>query len=247
MILLIFVIYIILFLLSLYYYNIYEDKTFYYDKSFVITLPDQDEKYEYVKKKMQENNMKVTKWNAIDTRGEKYKMYKNTIDIKSLHKLQKTIQTKKRELHEDLTPGAVGCYLSHLSVYEHALNSNLKQIFVLEDDTLFPKNFRQEFIQKIKDVPKDWDILLLNWIPNRYIPYNKKWKKIKKFYMMNAYMINKKGMEKILKLGIPIEKQIDSMLSDYSNKLNIYGINSFTFLRQRGDSTTIQVFETLEK
>ena len=64
---------------------------------------------------------------------------------------------------------------------------------------------------------------------------------------MNAYIINKKGMETILKLGIPIEKQIDSMLSDYSNQINIYGINSFSFLKQRGNSTTIQIYDALEK
>lgn len=46
---------------------------------------------------------------------------------------------------------------------------------------------------------------------------------------------------------MPIEKQIDSMLSDYSNKINIYGINDFSFLKQRGNTTTIQVYYVLEK
>jgi len=247
MIILLFVIFIIIFMISLYYYNVYDTKQFYFDETFVITLPKHDEKYEYIKKKMEENNITLKKWNAVDTRNEKYKLYRNKINKKSLEKLEKTIKRKKRELHEDLTPGAVGCYLSHLSLYEYALKNNLNQIFILEDDTLFPENFLKELYKKIKKVPKDWDILLLNWIPYRYIPYNNKWKRIKKFYMMNAYIINKKGMEKILKLGIPIEKQIDSMLSDYSDQINIYGIDSFSFLKQRGNSTTIQIYDALEK
>ena len=37
------------------------------------------------------------------------------------NKLYKTISNNEKKKDEDLTPGAIGCYLSHISLYKEAL------------------------------------------------------------------------------------------------------------------------------
>ena len=113
-----------------------------------------------------------------------------------------------KEKDEDLTPGAIGCYLSHISLYKEALKKGEKTILVFEDDTQIPKNFKEMFL-KIKNLPEDWDMFLLGWWST-----SKKNKKlssdivhIKGFILMHAYIINNIGMQKMLSVGMPIKNK----------------------------------------
>lgn len=80
---------------------------------------------------------------------------------------------EKRELDEScfgkscfysgLTPGAVGCTLSHLSILKDAYESNYEIIWVLEDDCLVirPPSCLGEFIEKLDALigRENWDVL----------------------------------------------------------------------------------------
>ncbi len=62
-----------------------------------------------------------------------------------------------------ITPGAIGCYLSHLSVLQDAYDSGYETIWVMEDDILVVKDphLLSQYIQKLDNLlgSQGWDIL----------------------------------------------------------------------------------------
>lgn len=62
-------------------------------------------------------------------------------------------------------PNYMACALSHLSIYRHAIENGHERILIIEDDLLFFDNLKDHFSSSIKEVPNDWWLLYLAWIP----------------------------------------------------------------------------------
>jgi GR25 family glycosyltransferase involved in LPS biosynthesis len=60
------------------------------------------------------------------------------------------------------TKGAYGCALSHLSLWEEAINTNLA-ITVIEDDVILRADFESEHNRIINSIKDDWDCILWGW------------------------------------------------------------------------------------
>jgi hypothetical protein len=56
---------------------------------------------------------------------ERVDEYKNIIDKKAYDKLIENNKTKQRTNHYELTNGSIGCYLSHMNIYEHIVKNNI--------------------------------------------------------------------------------------------------------------------------
>ncbi len=138
----------------------------------------------------------------------------------------KSILDNYRTEHHELSYGAVGCYLSHINIWKKLEIDNLDYVIIFEDDAL--PNFSFLYLKEIieKYTPNDWDIILFGGIYNNNNIINDYIIKIQTYYEMHAYIINKKGVSKLLSKVFPIKKQIDSLLSDLAsdNYINIYGI-----------------------
>jgi len=178
------------------------------------------------------------------------------ISIDELNKIvepsaMKSILDNYRTEHHELSYGAVGCYLSHINIWKKLVDHDLDYIIIFEDDALPAFNYNE--LQHIinNDVPNDWDIIFFGGIYNDYNKiYNKinnkinnNIVKIKKFYELHAYIINKKGALKLLTNAIPIKKQLDSWLSDLAtdNLVNIYGITQNKWIQNpKINNTDIQ-------
>ena len=61
---------------------------------------------------------------AVDARGNLWKNYKQHISEKAIKDLREVIKNKIRKSHEDLSEGAVGCYLSHLKCWRRFLEES---------------------------------------------------------------------------------------------------------------------------
>lgn len=137
-----------------------------------------------------------------------------------------TIKNNYRKDHYELTYGAVGCSLSHINLWKNFINNSKNDIImVFEDDTL-PQFDINTFYNYFKYAPSDWDIILLGGLYNNPTEINKYFTKISSFYQTHAYVIHKKAIPKLLQRVFPLEKQLDSWLSDLAkeNYINIYGI-----------------------
>lgn len=58
--------------------------------------------------------------------------------------------------------GAYGCALSHLRVWEMAIEQG-RPLTVVEDDAVFRHDFREASAAFIADLPPDWDLVLWGW------------------------------------------------------------------------------------
>ncbi|MEY2481894.1 MAG: glycosyl transferase, family 25 [Verrucomicrobiota bacterium] len=55
--------------------------------------------------------------------------------------------------------GAYGCLQSHLAVVRQARALGWESILIMEDDVLFADGFHDEFQQRVRSLPADWDML----------------------------------------------------------------------------------------
>lgn len=237
-----FLIIIIIILILILFSLIFNNKI---DKIYIINLKRRNDRLNFIY-----NNYNLNKQfkiiEAID--GNEI----NLIELKKTKIIdEETIQqiNNERISHYQLTnTGSIGCYLSHYKIwYEFSLNND-NIILIFEDDTTFNKITLREINKRLKLIPKNWDIYLLSNPDFCYhkIKINKNLFKVKRFFLTNAYIINKKGVNKILKSRtiFPIQQQIDSYLSEMALdfNLNIYIHNNYKYYEQsKNHGTDIQL------
>jgi GR25 family glycosyltransferase involved in LPS biosynthesis len=157
----------------------------------------------------------------------------------------KSIKNQNRIYHYELPNiNAVGCFLSHYNIWKLILNTEGDNFIIFEDDTQFNDISLIEINYRVSLLPNNWDIYLLsnnNFCYSR-IKINKNLFKIKRFFLTNSYIINKKGIKKIFNSNtlFPINQQIDSYLSDLTDdfNLNIYCHNNYKYYKQSQDFIT---------
>jgi len=191
---------------------------------FLINLDRRPDRLEVTMRELYKSNFKnVYRFSAIDSKNN-WDNLKGLVDDSA----KKEIYNGYRTEHHHLSIGSVGCYLSHLKLWEMLVKSDHKYFTIFEDDTL-PSMTQQVVLDKIKQVPDDWDFIIFGGIYDdddqvisRHIC------KIFRFYCLHAYMISKRGAKKLLDTALPIKQQIDSWLSDLSEEgqLNIYGFRN---------------------
>jgi GR25 family glycosyltransferase involved in LPS biosynthesis len=150
-----------------------------------------------------------------------------------------------RTKHYQLTKGAVGCYLSHLKTYKHIADGDKPYGLILEDDIIIPKNFHKQIKGVLKNIPNNWDILLLSC---HCITCKRKemYSSVHKFFWTHCYIISKECAERLMKeLGDkPIEQQIDAELGEMTVEQNwpiIYCVNNSIASQSHGFKTDIQM------
>lgn len=193
---------------------------------------------------------------GVDTRGDKWKKYKHFLTEKGLEKLEIAIKKNRRLRHHELTPGAVGCFLSHVQCWRKFLATNPKDddvVFILEDDSSPHPEFLDVLHDVLSNPPPDADVILFS-----FITFGNKMKvqsggveyellvHPSRFYLLNAYMVSGKGARKMLSLlekdDMRFEKQIDSHMTDLVNKgqIKVYNIMEDVCPQTPLGSTSIQ-------
>ena len=72
---------------------------------------------------------------------------------------------KKLENPNFTTKNYVACQISHLQIYNDALSQGYKRILILEDDVKPHKDIVNIFENYKSQIPDDYDLLYLGWIP----------------------------------------------------------------------------------
>jgi glycosyl transferase, family 25 len=55
--------------------------------------------------------------------------------------------------------GAYGCLQSHLAVVRAARAQDRESVLIMEDDVVFADGFHEQFPERVRDLPADWDML----------------------------------------------------------------------------------------
>jgi len=197
--------------------------------AYCINLPDDSVRRKHMVDVFSPMDIGIEFIEAVDTRGDRWKEYTRYLTEEGRRQLERTLNNQRRREHYELTPGAIGCFLSHVRCWEVFLASPGRAeedlLLVLEDDSS-PKPWFTDVLNKsVLYMPADTDMFLLNSITfgdkTRISSSDFSFYRLEQhsiFYLMNAYIITVPGIVRVLATfessGMRFEKQIDSYLSD---------------------------------
>mgnify|MGYP000058668407 CR=1 FL=1 len=134
----------------------------------------------------------------------------------AINDFKQVLNNGYRTHHYQLTYGGIGCFLSHYNLAKQLLSEkNVDAYIVFEDDTAIPRNLLSHIETQMSELPEDWDYLMFYTIRANGDPITNKLNKLKSFWGLNGYIINKKGARKLVEEtnANKIDGQIDSYLS----------------------------------
>ena len=141
---------------------------------------------------------------------------------------------ENKELYTVMTMGGIGCALSHYIVYNKIIDEGIDRCLILEDDIEIPK----DFFCKISKLEEDLDNLKQNDFDLLFLGYHKsslnyqydkipdtspKLLNLSRVYGLFGYIVSLDGARKLLNI-FPLDKQIDSAISDNSSYLKIIAV-----------------------
>jgi GR25 family glycosyltransferase involved in LPS biosynthesis len=153
---------------------------------------------------------------------------------------RRIVSTGRRDFEGDLTPGMLGCYLSHYKVYDEFLKTGKEYAFVFEDDAKINNQIYDKFV----DAPEDWDIIMICiQVCNDCPEVAEKYTRPNNFFGTAGYVINRKGVEKMIQnRENPIVNQFDGFIGKLTReeKLNVYSMKD-NLLEVSGSGSDVQM------
>lgn len=119
---------------------------------YVINLEKDKERMLFMEKRLQDLGISFTRLPAV---------YGKTIDEVTKEKYYDSSLLPK---HKGLSPGELGCAISHRMAYENFMNAKEDYTLILEDDVELPDNFKKILNDEIlKNTNNSWDYLSFDY------------------------------------------------------------------------------------
>jgi glycosyl transferase family 25 len=131
--------------------------------------------------------------------------------------------------HHELTPGAVGCYLSHVHLWKKMVDEKISCMIIFEDDAIVNNVDLMELNMRLNELPKNWHMYMIG-NPHSIVEVNQinseGLDKMSRFCGLHAYVLNYEGAKYLLENGklFPMNQQIDMHVSELAQEhgFNIY-------------------------
>lgn len=187
---------------------------------FCINLDRRPERYDLFRKQRGVAELNIQRVSAIDGAAinpVKSPYISNQTKINILH--------KTRRSHGEIdTIGAIGCSLSHYSVWKRFLetdSAHASHCLVLEDDAQVRSGLAKLINEASAQAP-DFDVWLLSYklydktllsLPTGQGQGNKVWKTPVNFWGTSAYIVSRAGARRLMEDFFPIECHLDKYMS----------------------------------
>jgi GR25 family glycosyltransferase involved in LPS biosynthesis len=127
------------------------------------------------------------------------------------------------------------CAQSHVTLWREMLRRNLEYAFIMEDDILFAKDWKENLRAAHEIDDEDWDLLLLNASEalekeDAWLPCNQQW-------LTAGYILSQKGARWMLN-NFPVKYEADAMTWCLQNQGHSYAYFPWPII-QEGIDTTI--------
>ena len=146
----------------------------------------------------------------------------------AMDKMLEVERTGKRQGHPDLTPGAVGCYLSHMRAWRRIADSGAPHGFVFEDDATLRPDAMARFetaVRELREAGHEWDMVLLgHW--GTGTPVSPGAQRMDSFLLLHGYVLSARAARFLCDHMLPIKQQVDWELNEHirSGALRVYGL-----------------------
>lgn len=223
-----------------------------FDKIIYINLDRRQDRKKNMENIIKQHNLKsiTERFPAIDGKKLDFEdIDRKLISDKAIKDAQENLR-----LYTTMTIGGIGCALSHHAIYKKIVDKKINRCLILEDDI----NLVDEFNERIKNIEEnllglDFDLFFLGYhntsIKYTY-DYNLNFIEFNRVYGLFGYIVTLEGAKKLLNM-FPLNMQIDSEISNNSNKLRILGLaprNRIIFSEESSPytqfGTDIQTFDT---
>lgn len=169
------------------------------------------------------DRLELVKAELVKAGINKYERF-SAIDGKTLSHKYKFVPTDS--MSDEQAMGHIGCTLSHFGVLNKAKLDGAEKYAVFEDDVEFHENFKSLFDEYYKDVPPDWDCILLGGshvggfdrITERVI-------RIYGSYTTHAMLINKTLYDKLTTVWQHAGSEVDVAIASLHKDNKCYAFN----------------------
>ena len=107
--------------------------------------------------------------------------------------------------------GQIGCWMSHVNIWQHIVENNIETCLILEDDITFGVDDPNETLNSnFKDLPKNWNIFMLGFCNyNGYKVFSGDIVKPTMPACTHAYVLKKQAAEILLEHYFPMRGALD--------------------------------------
>ena len=133
---------------------------------------------------------------------------------------------------KNVSRGVLGCAHSHIDIIHGSLKARELHTLIFEDDCemLGSQDNVYGFIHYTKDLPKEWDILLLG--ASEYVesePVNETYTKVKRFWGTHAVILKDTAMRAVLQTFADAQKEGVFLPADwmYSEAIKKHGLTCY--------------------
>jgi glycosyl transferase, family 25 len=119
--------------------------------------------------------------------------------------------------HTQLTRPAIGCFLSHLSIWKRFIDGDRDRLVVLEDDAAPSPGYSANYAERVlAAIPAEADLVLLGGTIMAGLVEKTECAFLSRVYYFNgtyAYLVTRKGCHKLLQHLLPLRAHIDHQMS----------------------------------
>jgi glycosyl transferase, family 25 len=150
-------------------------------------------------------------------------------------------------IHSKLSKGEVGCYASHLVVYQRIIDAGMPHALVLEDDSVLPDDIMQIAGEAVARCPGNWDIIHLSSVlkKRKVVPIAAlgQGRHIVRHTRLPVntwgYLVSRAGAQKLRKPGLRVRPIDMEFRYAWVRDLEIYGVSPTPIRSQEQFGTTI--------
>lgn len=161
-----------------------------------------------------------------------------------------TIGTRFRLLNN----GEIGCFISHTTIYQKIKDNGFDKTLILEDDAIFCNGFKEKFVEEMKNVPDDWDMIYFGqWnYDHPQAGTEKQCGTINlkeniagcvysadRCWLTHAYAVRLKCIDYLIENTKELYASIDNVLADIQKDLKVYAIHP-ALINQDGTQSSLR-------
>ncbi len=198
-----------------------------FDRVFVINLDKRKDRQEHFKKELSRFGISYNRVSAVDGEDE---------DVPDI---------------DGLTPGEVGCILSHKKVLERIIEQKIQLPLILEDDIIFEDNFSSRFERHFSQLPQDWSMYYLaaNTTQDQNLTsVSENIDRTHKALTTHSYSIKLKKAEKLYNIieDNAFEKPVDNAYTDFQKEERVYVSNPNLIIQMESYSNVREGFRNYD-